>query len=231
MLPEPEPVTPPVVFKPRKNAAQDKRLANDLTLAEQMLLAALAEEEGADQLSEGGYTPEEIQVGLGKQRGAMLAFIGRQEADARQIAATEAFNAADKASRTDYTRKRGFAKSAFMKDAAGWKALGLNGSEPKDQQDFITAVTALLEQGKNEQYALRLAKKGVTPVKLAELSKKIDDWKEADQAQNNAIAATIDATAKRDAAARELYDWLAEYKQFARTQFKDQPAIAKRLLL
>jgi hypothetical protein len=28
-----------------------------------------------------------------------------------------------------------------------------------------------------------------------------------------------------------LFDWLAEYKRFSRTQFKDQPAIAKRLLL
>ena len=109
--------------------------------------------------------------------------------------------------------------------------MGLNGSEPKDQQSFIAAATALVEQGKNEEYAVRLAKKGVTAAKLTDLETKIDAWMAADQAQTNALAATPEATAKRDAAAKELFDWLGEYKQFARTQFKDQPAIAKRLLL
>ena len=66
---------------------------------------------------------------------------------------------------------------------------------------------------------------------MTDFAGKLDDWKEADRAQTNAIEAVPAATAARDAAAKTLFDWLAEYKQFARTQFKDQPAIAKRLLL
>ncbi len=60
---------------------------------------------------------------------------------------------------------------------------------------------------------------------------KLAAWRQADQAQTEAISAVPQATAKRDAAAKALFDWLAEYKQFARTQFKDQPAVAQRLLL
>jgi hypothetical protein len=222
--PEPKPVS-----KPR--SAQDKKLANDLILAEQMLLAAQGDAEAAPLLAEGGYTSQELQAGLVLQKAALLAFIARQEADARQVAATTAFNAADKAARGTYSKLRGFGKSAFMKDPIGRTALGLNGSEPKDQQSFIAAASALVEQGKNEEYAVRLAKKGVTAAKLTDLETKIDAWMVADQAQTNALSATPEATAKRDAAAKELFDWLGEYKQFARTQFKDQPAIAKRLLL
>ena len=71
----------------------------------------------------------------------------------------------------------------------------------------------------------------MTAAKLSDFAGKLDDWKAANQAQTDAIEAVPDATAARDAAAKTLFDWLAEYKQFARTQFKEQPVLAKRLLL
>jgi hypothetical protein len=206
-------------------------LANDLSLAEQVILAALGNDEAAPLLAEGGYTPEELQAGLALQKAAMQGFIARQEADAQQIAATRDFKAADKAAHATYTRLRGFGKSAFMKDAVGREALGLSGTEPQDQQKFLTAATALVEQGKNEPYATKLARKSVTAAKLSDFAGKLDDWKAANQAQTDAIEGVPEATAARDAAAKTLFDWLAEYKQFARTQFKEQPALAKRLLL
>jgi sulfur relay (sulfurtransferase) complex TusBCD TusD component (DsrE family) len=83
----------------------------------------------------------------------------------------------------------------------------------------------------DEAYAAQLTRKGVTPAKLTDLAQKLTAWKQLDQAQNVAMVACTQATANRDAAAKALNEWLAEYKQFARTQFKDQPAIAKRLLL
>ena len=226
-----EPETTPAA-KPRgKYSAQDKKLANDLSQAEQMILAAQSDVEAAPLLAEGGYTTEELQAGLALQKAAMQAFIARQEADGQQIAATTAFNAADKAVRSTYTRLRGFGKSAFLKDPAGRAALGLNGSEPKDQQNFLTAATALVEQSKVEPYAAKLAKKGVTPAKVTDFGAKIEAWKTADQAQTAAQAAVPKATANRDKAAKALFDWLNEYKQFARTQFKEQPDILRRLLL
>jgi hypothetical protein len=227
-----DPVTPPAEKPaPKPRSPQDKRLANDLTLSEQMIQAALTDEEAAPGLAEGGYTPVELRVGLTLQKAALLAFIARQEADGQQIAAAKAFDAADRAARTTFTKLRGFARSAFMNDAAAREALGLSGREPQDQQNFITAATALVEQGKVEPYAAKLAKKSVTPAKLDDFAAKLTAWKTANQAYTAAIAAVPEATAKRDAAAKTLFDWLAEYKQFARTQFKGQPGIIKRLLL
>jgi hypothetical protein len=227
-----EPQTPSPAVKPRgKYSPQDKRLANDLSLVEQMLRAAQTDEEALPLLAEGGYTPDELKVGVALQKAAMQAFIARQEADGQQIAATRDFAAADKTARTTYTKLRGFARSAFMNDAAAREALGLNGREPQDQQGFITAANALLEQGKLEPYAAKLAKKSVTPAKLADFAVKMEAWKVADQKQTDALSDVPDATARRDAAAKALFEWVAEYRQFARTQFKDHPGIARRLLL
>ncbi len=53
--------------------------------------------------------------------------------------------------------------------------------------------------------------KSVTPAKLTDFAAKIEAW--------------------QNAAARAVFEWMAEYKQFARTQFKDQPASARRLRL
>jgi hypothetical protein len=227
-----DPVTPPEPKPaPKPRSPQDKKLANDLSLVEQMLRAAQTDEEAAPGLAEGGYTLDELKAGVTLQKAAMQAFIARQEADGQQIAATRAFAAADKAARTTYTKLRGFARSAFMNDAAAREALGLNGREPKDQQNFITATNALLEQGKIEPYAAKLAKKTVTPAKLADFAVKMEAWKVADQNQTDALSDVPDATARRDAAAKALFEWVAEYRQFTRTQFKDQPGIIKRLLL
>lgn len=227
-----DPVTLPEVKPvPKPRSAQDKKLANDLALAEQMIQAALNDEEAAPLLAEGGYTPAELQTGLTLQKAARQAFIARQEADGKRIAANTAFNTADRAAHTAYTRLRGFGRSAFMSDAAARTALGLSGGEPKDRQNFLTAATALVEQGKLEPYASKLAKKSVTPAKLADFAAKLEAWKVADKAQTDALAAVPTATAKRDEAANFLFDWLAEYRQFARTQFKDRRDIMKRLLL
>ena len=226
-----EPSTP-AEPKPRgKYSPQDKKLANDISLAEQQLTTALSDAEAAPLLAEGGYTTAELQRGSDLQIAALKAYIVRQDADANQVAATKALNAAEKAARAAYTRLRGFARSAYLKDPVGRTALGLDGREPQDQQKFLTAGRALIEEGRKEPYASRLAVKGVTAAKLDDFEAKLNAFVAADQTQAAAIAAVPVATAARDAAARALFDWLAEYKQFARTQLKDQPAIAKRLLL
>ena len=216
---------------PQPRSPQDKKLVGDLALAEQMLQAALHDEEAAPLLAEGSYTPAELKAGLALQKAVMQAYIARQEADEQQLAATRSFVAADKAARTLYTQLRDFARSAFVNDTAAREALGLSGVEPKDPQKFVAAATALIDQGKNELYATKLAKKTVTSTKLAELATRLEAWKDAERKQAKANNDVSTAAAKCDAAAKALFDWLAEYQQFARAQFKDQPGIKRRLWL
>ncbi len=224
--------TTPLSKAPRgKYSPQDKKLANDIALAGQMMETALADAEAAPLLSEGGYTPEKLNEILTLQKAAQKDFIARQQADGDQKAASTAFKQADKAARKLFTSLRGFARTAVMRDAAAKTALGLSGTAPKDLQNFIVAAEALADRGADPQYAARLAAKTVTAVKLQALKAKVEDLKAADRAQKAAIEAVPRATAKRDASAKVLFDALVEYKAFARQQFKDRRDIAGRLMI
>ena len=73
-----------------------------------------------------------------------------------------------------------------------------------------------------------LAKKGVTAVKLADLGAKLDALEAANQAQEDAKAAAGKALAQRNASAQLVFDWVAEFRMFAKAEFKDQPDVLKR---
>jgi hypothetical protein len=115
-----------------------------------------------------------------------------------------------------------------MKDPVGRQFVGLDGREPDSLPNFIGAARKLTASGSKPGYAEKLAKKGVTAAKLADLNAKLDALEAADAAQEAAKAAAPKATAKRDASAQELADWVAEFKTFAKAQFKDRPDILKR---
>jgi hypothetical protein len=228
-----EPQQPPSEPKPapKPRSPQDKKLANDIALAERQIKTALANAEAGPLLADGGFTPDELNNGLGLQRAAFEAFVARQEADGAQVAATRAFKEADKAARKTYTKLRGFARTAVMKDAAARAALGLSGREPTDLQNFLIAAEALVTQGAKPEFATLLAKKTVTAAKLEDLKTKLDALKAADQAQEAAKSAVPKATQARDDAAKVLFEWLSGYEAFVRMQFQDRPDIAKRLML
>ena len=90
------------------------------------------------------------------------------------------------------------------------------------------AVDRLIKNAPLPEYAAKLIRRGVTAAKLQGLQTKLQALQEADRVQEAAKSATPLVTAKRDAAARALFDWLVEFKAFARAQFKDRPNILKR---
>ncbi len=220
---------PQVPVPPKPRSAQDKKLAADLAAAQQLINNCLADTEAAPLLAEGGYTPPELNAGLALHQTAFNAFVDRQTADGAQEAATQAFNVADKAAHKAYTTLRELARSPFLKDSAALMALGLSGREPRDLQNFLTAADALVKAAANPLYSAKLTARGVTTAKLQDLQAKVDALRLADQQQEAAKAATPAATAARDTAAKALFDWLAEFKAFAKAQFKDRPDIGKRL--
>ena len=111
--PLPEPQTP------QARAAQDRRIAKDISLSEQQIKAGAGEVEAASELAEGGYTPEVFKtVAMPLQVEALNKFAARQAADGARIAATGAVNTAEKSARTLYTKDRDLGRSAFQKDPA-----------------------------------------------------------------------------------------------------------------
>ena len=225
-LPESQPIEPAPT--PKRRSAQDKKMENDLIATGQLIAALQAETEAAPELAEGGYTAEELTRALGVQQAAFAAYLARTEADAAQVDATAAFKAADKAARAAYKKLRGLAKSAFLKNPAGRVALRLEGREPTDLQNFIAAAETLAAEGQKPLQADALQHKGVTTVKLQDLQTKVAALKAADQAQNAAIQHAPRTTTLRDAALKELNDWLVEFKAFARAQFVERPDLLKR---
>lgn len=229
MSPDIPPTNPlPSAPKPPRSA-QDKKLAADLAAAEQLIGNSLADTEAAPLLAEGGYNSQELNNGLALHQTALTAFVTRQTADGAQDAATKAFTVADKAAHKTYTTLRELGRSPFLKDSAALTALGLSGREPRDLQNFLTAGDAFVRAAANPLYSAKLTARGVTAAKLQDLQAKIDALRLADRQQEAAKTATPAATAKRDQAATALFNWLSEFKAFAKAQLKDRPDISKRL--
>ena len=223
---ESNPIEPKPVIK---RSAQDTKTEKRLVGVEQLLLALLAEPADiAAELAEGSYTADSLQAKLEEQRSAFNIFVAQGEARYTKTASTKAFQAADKAARTYYRTIRTQSKSAFMKDPDGRGKLRLNGAEPNGLKDLIGAARALTVEGSKPEFAAQLARKGVTAAKLTKLSNLIDALEAADLAQETAKAAAPTATAERDAAAQDLFDWEAEFKLFAKGQFGDRLEILKR---
>jgi len=226
-VPLPEPQTP------QARAAQDRRIAKDISLSEQQIKAGAGEVEAAAELADGGYTPEVFEtVAMPLQIVTLDKFAARQAADGAKIAATTAVNVAEKNTWTLFTKDRDLSRSAFLKDPAARKALGLAGRAPQSLDELITAARTLAKEGKgNQLYAVRLASKAVTAARLTQLSAAVDALVEANLAQEAASAAVPQATKERDLAYQALKAWMSEYRAFAKAQLKDRPDVLKRLLL
>ena len=213
---------------PRPRSPQDKQMSKEIAAAGQTLRAVSADTEAAAALAEGGYTKAELTRALGLQEAAQAALADRLVADGVQGAATKAYLAAQKSLTAAYSKLRGLARSAFLKNPDALNTLGLTGREPRDLAGLLNAADALVRNGGLEPYTAKLAARGVTAAKLQDLQTKIAALQEADRQQEAAKAATPLATANRDAAVKALTDWLVEFKAFARAQFKDQRDVLKR---
>jgi hypothetical protein len=219
-----EPSTPPEEpAVPRVRSAQDKTMESRLIAAEQLGKVLLDETEVSEELEEGSYDQVELLRFTMMQKKGWDDFVIQGQTAVEQKIATKKFNAANRAARGTFTKFRGMGKSAFMKDPEGRQAVGLNGVEPDSLTLLIGAGRKLTTAGGKPEYAEKLAK-----VKLADLSAKLDALEAADQAQEAAKAAAGKALAQRNASAQLVFDWVAEFRTFAKAQFKDRPDVLKR---
>jgi hypothetical protein len=225
-----EPTTPSAEQRPpRKNSPQDKRLLTRLGQSAITVRNSLADADASPYLAEIGYDPAALQKLIDLHDAAIAAVTARQLADGAQIAATKAFNLANKAARTLFKRVRAAARAPFLKDPAALKALGLSGREPIKLADLFTATDNLILAAQDPAYSDKLALRGVTPAKLADLKAKIDALKEADRLQEIAVAAAPQATAARDQAADAFLAEFNEYKAAANAQLAEHPDFRQRL--
>jgi hypothetical protein len=224
--------TPPEKAAPQPRSPQDKRQAREIAAAGQIIRAVTADVAGdkaiALALAEGGYPLAEFKRADGLQEAAQSALAGQLAVGGGKDAANKTYAAAEKSLTTLYLNLRGLARSAFLKDRAALEKLGISGNAPRALADLLNAGENLVRNAPLALYADKLTKRGVTAAKLQNLQDRLAALQEADRVQETAKEALPPATAKRNASAQALTDWLVEFKAFAKVQFKDQPDLLKR---
>jgi hypothetical protein len=217
---------------PQPRSPQDKRQAREIAATGQTIRAvaadATSDETIALALAEGGYPLTEFSRADGLQEAAQAALAEQLAVGSVKDAANKTYAAAEKSLTTLYLNLRGLARSAFLKDRAALEKLGISGNAPRALADLLNAGENLVRNAPLAPYADKLARRGVTAAKLQNLQTRLAALQEADRAQEAAKEALPPATAKRNAAAQALTDWLVEFKAFAKVQFKDQPELLKR---
>jgi len=213
---------------PRTRSTQDRIMENKIIAAEQLAKILPAETDLAETLSEADYGAQELVRFDTLQQKAWKDYGAQGLAAGEQKNATKRFLASEKAARKSFVKERGKGKAAFMKDPIGREIVGLNGTIPGSLIGLIGAGRKLAGAVDKPEYAVKLAKKGVTAAKLADLGVKLDALEAADQEQVLAKSAASVALLQRNASAQELFDWVAEFRTFAKAEFKDHPEILKR---
>ena len=115
--------------------------------------------------------------------------------------------------------------------AADRTALNLNGSIPKDTQQFIGAAQISYKAAQKEPYAATFATSGYPAAYLTSALAAVDAFKKADEDQNGAIGAATKSTADRDAAFATVDKWQKIFERLARTTLKSRPDLLKKLNL
>jgi len=217
---------------PQTHSPQDKRQAREIATAGQTIRAIIADAAGneaiAQSLAEGGYPLPELNHAGTLQEAAQSALAEQLAVGGGKDAANKTYAAAEQSLTTLYLNLRGLARSAFIKDPDSLEKLGIAGSAPRALADLLNACENLIRNAPLPLYADKLTRRGVTADKLQNLQVRLAALQEADRVQEAAKEALPPATAKRNAAAQSLTDWLVEFKAFAKVQFKDQPDLLKR---
>ena len=110
-------------------------------------------------------------------------------------------------------------------------ALNLNGSIPKDAQQFSGAAQLSYKAAQKEPYVVTFAANGYPAAHLTSARAAVDAFKKADEDQNAAIGAATKSTADRDAAFATLDKWQKIFERLAQTTLKSRPDLLKKLNL
>jgi hypothetical protein len=229
-LPSPSESTPesrPV----RRLADQDRRTANAILRAFQLIETVQGNPELGRILAERGYDAAMLQSGLELFQAAQAAFNQRQGAMAAQRQASAALVGVEATARDNYRDFREVARALF-KDDSHRKALVLEGRMPRDRQRFIMDAQAAYKAALDEPFQSELSiYGGFSPETLQSLIADLEALAAADDDQNEAIGVAVKATAERDRLAGELDAWVKRFRHIANVALRDHPDLAKALEL
>jgi len=216
--------TAPTPAPKRARASQDQALANKINQYRTSLTSAQGNAELVTLLQPRGYDGEALAAGLSLCDAAQAAFNARQDAQAAQKQAAKAAGAADEAARAGFNDFRKIARAVFKDNASAQGNLGVTGRVPDDQEKFLTLASAVYTSAlSHSTYMTALARRGYDQAAIEAEQARLDAVTQTNSAHETAKAAAVRATSDRDAAAKALDDWWAEFRAVAQVALKDRP--------
>jgi hypothetical protein len=228
---DPIPLPPTPTPKPvKERAEQDQAMLDRIVGIGQTLATAQADVEIMALLAPRGFDAAKFAEGLALQQAAQGTFSVRQTAIKTQGQISAVRSGTESAAREMYGEFRVNARRLFTAPTDR-TALNLNGSIPRDTQQFIGAAQLSYKAAQKDPYAATFAASGYPAAYLTSALAAVDAFKNADQDQNAAIGAATKSTADRDAAFAVLDKWQKIFERLARTTLKNRPDLLKKLNL
>lgn len=181
-------------------------------------------------LAEYGYDVARVQVG--KDKLVQVEELDRQQevAESKQIGATKAFRAAWKKAKIPYMRYIKIARKLFKRGTEAYDSLGLVGLRKTDFSGWYEQAAYFYKNAlENPVILAQFALYNITVEKLQAGLLLVEEANTADQLQESLKGEAQDITEARDAALKDLQEWLSPFYTAARISFEDRPQLLEKM--
>lgn len=188
-------------------AEQDEALANFISQSRVAIETFLAHPELLSKLALRGYDATKLNAGLALQSAAQAAFTARQIAIGNETQANQAVATARTAAHSAHYDFRETVRAAFRGQSER-QALGVVGTIPADTERLLTQARASYAAAAQAPYSAVLSGLGYNAAGLSAANATVTTLQTARATQEAARSTAVAATATRNAAAKELREWM-----------------------
>jgi hypothetical protein len=229
--PEPTPPATPTPVPPKRTRAnQDQALANRINQYRAAINFAKTNPTISSLMQTRGYDGDEFDSGIALCDATQAKFTLRQTTSAAEKQANADAQQSEKMARSGFDDFRKIGRVVLKNNIAARSALQLDGRVPSDNEIFLTtASSAYGTVLTTPDYLTALSKRGLNPSALQAEQAKLDALRQVRLAQSNAQSDAKRATVERDAAAKLLDAWWAEFRAVAQVALKEHTGLLQEL--
>ncbi len=209
----------------KKNYTTDERLTMATTAVEN----GRNNPEIQDLLSAVGYRPDRM-TEASEAITSVKALIAKQKREyGEKYAATDALEKIRDKANNSYIRSLKIAR-ILITDPAASASLQLHGERKKSISGWLQQASLFYANlFSNPDWLITLASAGITTIHLEAQQAQVVEVEKALQKQKKETGEAQAATAERDDAVDELFDWMHDYYSFAHIALEDHPQWLEKL--
>ncbi|WP_395090110.1 hypothetical protein [Armatimonas sp.] len=217
-----------IVEKKRKNSEQDQRIQNDITETAVMLQNIESDSELKSALNGAGIDDDELDLGKAKQTASQDGYNTRQDSIGAEESANNTLKVVWPIIEAEAIDIREVLRARFS-DSGNRRALGIVGNLPQDRQKTITVMRATYSECKKPEYQTILSKSGYGISAIDEYLGNLTTAENAISAARKAVADGKRATTLRNAAIKDLRQWVSMVKRIAKRALRTRPDLLDKL--